>query len=601
KFTDRGQVEVVVRVGERDGRDVQLLVEVRDTGIGMSDEQSARLFQAFTQVDGSATRKYGGTGLGLTISKRLVDLMGGEIHVRSVQGRGSTFTFTLRLKIDEQGGAAQRVLPDALNGMRMLIVDDNAAARDILSEQLRALRFDVVAVESGETALRAVRDEDRARPFGALMLDWKMPGLDGIEVARLVRTGTHLRQVPRMILVTAFAAETVRTQAEAAGIEAFLSKPVSRSALVDTLVELFVPKDGVLVQSGTSSLASRVDLGGVRLLLVEDNEINRQIAVELLQLAGARVDTANNGQEALDRLLVAGPKAWQMVLMDVQMPVMDGLEATRRIRMDRRFDDVPIIAMTAHAMVEERRRCTEAGMVDHISKPIDPDSMMRTIAQRLGIAPVPYVAAPVAKSAGVEFPVIEGLDSIAGLQRVGGDSKLYRGLLLMFAERQTHAVEQVQASLVTGNTAAAEQLVHSVRGAAGNLGFVGLFDAASAFELAIRNGDDTVAVAGLFAQRLNDAITAIDTTLREPASEPADDAAPPEDMSARVGELATLLEDSDGQVLDFAAANPAVIRALFAGPAAVEFDKAIRNFDFDHALAMLKDAAETGGVPLDGA
>ncbi|MCW5624891.1 MAG: PAS domain S-box protein, partial [Burkholderiales bacterium] len=266
KFTERGQIEVRVRTLALVGDRVDLHFEVHDTGIGMSEDQSARLFRAFTQVDGSATRKYGGTGLGLTISKRLVELMGGRIGVQSVSGQGSTFAFNVQLGIDEHVAVRQRVLPKELNGMRVLVADDNAAAREILSEQLRVLSFDVSAVESGATALQALRDADRDGPFGALFLDWKMPGMDGVETARRMGTDPPLRHPPRVIMVTAFAHEEVRTEAEAAGIHAFLSKPVGRSALVDTLVGLFAPQHGTVAAQAMPLSATRPDLTGVRVL-----------------------------------------------------------------------------------------------------------------------------------------------------------------------------------------------------------------------------------------------------------------------------------------------------------------------------------------------
>ncbi|MGH8696795.1 MAG: ATP-binding protein, partial [Burkholderiales bacterium] len=302
KFTERGQIDVRIRCPERTGDKALLRVEVADTGIGMTREQAARLFQAFSQADSSTTRKYGGTGLGLAISRRLVELMGGTIWAESEPGAGSTFAFTAWLGIGGEDLARRRVLPAALNGARALVVDDNPSAREILCELLRSLDVSVGAVASGEEALDAVRRADGDHPFDLVLLDWKMPGLDGIETARRIRGGPALARPPRLVMVTAFGREELRAEAEAAGIEAFMVKPVSRSTLVDALVGLFAPEEGEIARAAAGVADELPALVGARVLLAEDNEINQQIAVELLEGAGVAVDVAGTGREVLERL-----------------------------------------------------------------------------------------------------------------------------------------------------------------------------------------------------------------------------------------------------------------------------------------------------------
>ena len=381
KFTERGEIRLKIEQLERTGDKVQLKFSVRDTGIGMTREQAARLFQPFSQADMSTTRKHGGTGLGLTISRRLVELMGGEIWLESEAGVGSTFAFTVWLEVGHAAGA-QRVVPGRLQALRVLVVDDNAAAREILVESLDSLAERVDAVSSGAEALAAIRERGATRHTTSCSWTggcrawtvWRPRGSS--------RATRRIRKQPAIIMVTAFGREEVREEAEALHLDGFLVKPVTKSMLVDSLVSVFATE----ADTGTSRDDDRHDaprlLLGARILLAEDNAINQQIAVELLEGVGARVTVADNGREAVDALLRrAYPPPYDVVLMDLQMPEMDGYQATARIRADSRFASLPIIAMTAHATLEERAACLAAGMNDHISKPIDPNVLFDTVAR----------------------------------------------------------------------------------------------------------------------------------------------------------------------------------------------------------------------------
>ena len=590
KFTDRGQVSVGVRrVGAAGGR-VELRFEVRDSGIGMTREQAARLFQAFTQADGSTTRKYGGTGLGLTISKRLVELMGGTIEVDSAPGEGSTFGFTAWFGLGDDA-AARRVIPEALNGMRALVVDDNPAAREILSELLRGAGLAPIAVASGAEAVAAVRDAATERPFGVVFLDWRMPGMDGMEAARRIRA---LPRPPRLIMVTAFGREEARSGAEAAGIEGFLVKPVGRSSLVDALVALFAPPPGAAAAAAPSSAAA--SLAGVRLLLAEDNEINQQIALELLEGAGARVEVARHGGEAVARLQTAGPDAFDAVLMDLQMPEVDGFEATRRIRADARFAGLPIIAMTAHAMAEERERCLAAGMADHITKPIDPEAMFRTLARWVkpaaGGAKRAMAATP--RDAPPPLPEIVGLDAAAGLKRVAGNRRLYLDLLRQFGQHQADASQRIAAAMAAGDAATAERIAHTVKGVAGNLGFGALQSAAEQAETALRGGAPAKGPLTRLEAELARALAALHDALEPAPDEAVTGAASPE----HAARLAALLAAGDGEAIDYLQARAGGLRPLFAGADYAAFERDVQSFDFDAALARLRQAAAARGVTL---
>src|SRR3954470_8350387 len=346
----------------------------------MTPEQAAKLFQPFTQADSSTTRKHGGTGLGLTVSRRLVELMGGQIWLDSEPGVGTPLSFTVWLGVGQEKGTG-RVVPDRLQTLRALIVDDNGAAREIIDDLLKGVVAQADAVASGPEALAAVRQADADTPYDIVFMDWRMPGMDGLQAARTLKADASLMHVPAIIMVTAFGREEVREEAERLNLEGFLVKPVTRSMLVDTLVTAFANSSDQAA-AVASATTKGVSLTGLRILLVEDNDINQQIAVELLEGVGAKMDVVNNGRQAVDKLCGGPmPPPYDVVLMDLQMPVMDGYQATATIRADARFTALPIYAMTAHATLEERDHCLASGMNGHIAKPIDPALLFDTLGK----------------------------------------------------------------------------------------------------------------------------------------------------------------------------------------------------------------------------
>ena len=410
KFTEQGEVYLTAELLEQVGERATLRFSVKDTGIGMTPEQAARLFQPFSQADASTTRKHGGTGLGLTICRRLVELMGGEIWLESEPGQGSTFLFTVSVGVSA-GLARSRVAPERLRAVSALVVDDNAAARDILVHALVGVCARVDAVSSGEEAIAAVRQHDADRPYDVIFMDWRMPGMDGIQAARLIKEDPSLTTRPAVVLVTAFGREDVREEAERIQMDGFLLKPVTASMLFDTLVALFAgaSQDRTALAPLGDRHADR--LRGLRVLLAEDNEINQQIAVELLEGVGATVEVANDGVDAVRKVLSQPmPPKYDVVLMDLQMPEMDGYQATREIRSDSRFAGFPIIAMTAHATIEERQKCLDAGMNGHVSKPIDPSSLFDTL-ERFAAPTVKGPAVPPLEPA---RPAVADADAVAG-------------------------------------------------------------------------------------------------------------------------------------------------------------------------------------------
>ncbi len=500
KFTDSGEIVISTEVLNRDEDRVRLKFSVSDTGIGMTSEQVSKLFNAFTQADTSMTRKYGGTGLGLTISKRLVEMMGGEIWVESEPGKGSTFHFTAGF--GRQREKAPRVFAPAadLRGTRVLVVDDNPTSRGILQEMLESFLFEVTLAATGEEGLAEVAKASRDAPFELVIMDWKLPGIDGIEASERIKGDPRLSKIPAIVLVTAYGREEIMRQAEKAGLDGFLIKPVSPSVLFDTIVQAMsgeAPKRARTARPKTGEADVTRELSGLRVLLVEDNEVNQQVAQEILEGAGMEVSLANNGREALSAVQEG---VFDVVLMDVQMPVMDGYEATRAIRKDPRWKDLPIIAMTAHAMAGDREKSIEAGMNDHVSKPIDPEALFQSLATWAGKAipwrgeqegPEKVEALETEASADEEeFPELDGIDVEAGIKRLLGNKQTYRRILRKFRDEFRHAAVRVRDLASEGKYHEAQILVHSMKGAGANIGADGLQRRAAALERWYKEGGE---------------------------------------------------------------------------------------------------------------
>jgi signal transduction histidine kinase/CheY-like chemotaxis protein/HPt (histidine-containing phosphotransfer) domain-containing protein/HAMP domain-containing protein len=593
KFTEQGEIRLKIELLEQTGEKVQLKFSVRDTGIGMTPEQTAKLFQAFTQADMSTTRKHGGTGLGLTISLKLVEMMGGRIWIESEAGVGSTFFFTVWLGVGKASGSA-RILPEQLPHLNVLVVDDNSAAREILSDALHDITGNVDVASSGAEALAAVRQQDGTTPYDLVFMDWRMPGMDGLQATRRIKEDGQLHKQPVIVMVTAFGREEVREEAERLGIDGFLVKPVTKSMLVDTLVTLFAPDAAETALAAASDLhADR--LQGAHILLAEDNEINQQIAVELLEGVGARITVANNGQEALDRLNQS-PTDFHLVLMDLQMPVMGGYEATVKIRSDARFATLPIIAMTAHATIEEKQKCLDSGMNDHISKPIDPGALYETVGRFYQASPDVVLPSTVktAPASTPELPELDGLDTQDGLGRVAGNQKLYLKLLRQFAEQQGPAVAEIRTALGTQDPALAERIAHTVKGVAANLGAKKVQSAASLLEEVIRHrGAESEIEAAIkqvslvldpLLEGLRKFLPAPESPTPPPESHSAVD---PAEASAAAEQLAKLLSDFDSGAVEFIEANRSALAPLFPGTAFVEFRNLVQNYDFAGAASLL--------------
>lgn len=497
KFTERGEIEL--RVAPANGEATRLLFSVRDTGIGLTQTQAAKLFKAFSQADSSTTRRFGGTGLGLAISERLVGMMNGRIWLESEAGRGATFMFEVELgRADVHTLPPLPQLPQALHGQRALIVDDNSSARQILQAQLSQLGMVADAVDSGAAALAALRRASSANTqYPVVLMDWKMPGLDGVATARAIRADHTIAGTPVVVMVTAYGRDQViQAGGDARLLDDILIKPVTPHLLAETLAR--TTQASPAVRARAAPLAHGGRLPGVHLLLVEDNPINQQLARELLEQEGARVRVAANGKIALALLAELGLDYFDAALVDLQMPEMDGYEATSRIRALPGGEQLPLIAMTAHAMLEERERCLAAGMNDHLGKPIDTELMVSKLkhwigAPRLALAatrPAPAShPGPEARAAWLAADLPANIDGVAvadGLQRCGGNAGLYRELLLQFHGSFADAAAQMETLYRTGEFKQARELAHMIKGAAANLAMDELAAAAGALEAGLQ-------------------------------------------------------------------------------------------------------------------
>lgn len=530
KFTNVGEVVVDIGTVATRRERVELRFSVRDTGIGIDARHLPTLFDPFTQVDSTLARKFGGTGLGLAISRRLVRMMGGEMSVESTPGKGSTFTFSAQFDLT-QGASGPRRLADEFRDLPVLVADDNGSARAVLSTMLQSLSCRVTTVDSGEAALaEAVRAAREGHPYRLGLFDWKMPGLDGAQAAaRLAHEPELPRRMP-VILVTAYERELATRGAAEDGIDAVLHKPISPSTLHDTLLAVLAPATR-RPRTAERPLPKAMP-PGKRILLVEDNEINRQVARELLTFAGLHVTEAHNGYQALDRLAA---ESFDVVLMDVQMPELDGVETVKAIRAQERLRTLPVIAMTAHAMLGDRERFLECGMSDYISKPIEEEQLLgvlqkwidvgaphpRADVETAAVAGHPVVGAP-PKPGDDELPqMLPGLNLGDGVRRASGNVSLYLRLLGEMRNDLDAQLPQLRDALRDEDTKEALEVLHSLKGCAATLGARRVSEQAASLEIRLRRGEP------IALNELEAAATELKESIARVVAAPAPAAPPP--------------------------------------------------------------------------
>ncbi len=632
KFTEEGWVLLRCEpVGERDGA-LKLRFSVTDTGVGIQSEKLGQLFQAFEQVHSSTNRRFGGTGLGLAITRRHAELMGGEVGVDSREGEGSCFWFTAWLGRAPEAGAAA-VPAQRLDGLRALLVDDAAPVREQVGAMLAALGLQVDAVADGAEAMArlAAAAESGAGAYDLLVTDWPLPGADAsaLNAARLRAIGPQAG--PRCVLLCRHLDPSVRSTAALAGFETLLAKPVTMTLLRERLQALLRPAPAAAPVAARRSLRdlARPDFGGAQVLLAEDNSINQEVAVELLRAVNLRVDVARNGSEAVER---AHERDYALILMDVQMPVLDGLEATRAIRALPDRADTPILAMTANAFGDDRRACLEAGMNDHIGKPVDPQLLYAKLARWLppvtvpgGIgeagpartsAPVPLTTTSPAAPAAVRpdaanaalaarLAAVPGLTMSRALLYLPGRDEVFVRVLRQFADNNADALPTLQPLIERGELREARALVHALRGTCGAVGATALQEQAQALEQLLEQQPAAPLPqlgegARLLRDELATLVRAIGDTLAQGAPTEREARAAvtvsPAALRAACDELRALLAAADFSAGARLRELAPVLRAGLGAEALARIEEPLRRFDHEAALAALGALPEPGGA-----
>jgi PAS domain S-box-containing protein len=551
KFTQQG--EVIVTISNEiapTADDVTLRFSVSDSGIGMSKDEIGKIFKSFSQADSTTTRRYGGTGLGLVICKKLTEMMGGRIWVESTPSVGSTFSFTA--KFGRHGNDKDyELVPSAdLRHLKILVVDDNEAVCKSLESMLTAMTFQVTTVLSGEEAIKALESNSlRDALFDLLVIDRMMPGLDGIDTMRRIRKSTNISQQPKVIMLTTQDQQDMNSNIQDFGAEYFLQKPVTPSLLFDTIMNIYGHESHRSLPI-TPDVNVNIDrILGARILLVEDNELNQEVATGLLVEHGFHVTVATNGQDAIEKL----SHEYDAVLMDVQMPVMDGKEATRHIRKMAGYETIPILAMTANAMTGEREMCIDSGMNDHISKPIDThqlfEALNRWIVKRPGLGALPSSNAMQSADMG-EIPLLPGFDTVTAVSRVGGKPKVYRSVLVKFYQRYGKTVDEIRAELAKGRSENAHHISHTLKGVAGNIGATALFKAATLLDDAIVKGEsdshlrDLADHCAIVLEGTMAVLSPLVNNALSPISEHSEEMTDDADLAQSIGKIKEMLENN---------------------------------------------------------
>ncbi len=520
KFTAQGEISISVSRAPEEGGQEHVRFEVKDTGIGISPEKQDSLFEAFTQEDSSTTRRFGGTGLGLTISRELVILMGGDaIHIDSEPGKGSLFSFTLPFAPAAKGDDRDEGVPEQIKALHVLIVEDNQSSRRMMERMVANFGMTSKSCETAEQALEILKSSHAEQPVSLVLMDWRLPGMDGLAASRMILDDPELSSVP-IVMVSAYGNDKVIEEAEQIGIKNYLFKPIKQSSLLDALVEATGLRPAGRPKS--KSAYTEGQYHGVHVLLVEDNSANRLVAVEMLTQSGFTVDTAENGKKAV---AAVNRSDYDLILMDVQMPVMDGLEATRQIRQIKERPHVPIIAMTANAMDGDREQCLAAGMDDYISKPIERRNLTATLDKWVAMGKTADSGVPQeqADDESAAIPSLPGIHIRESMERQGLSWEVFNKMLTAFPEGQKPTLLNLESAVLNGDMDQVRLHAHSLVGAAGTIGAQDLLSSAREVEIAAKEGhtDDIAHLFTVVDTIFSQVCDTIDSMSREPGPKPS--------------------------------------------------------------------------------
>lgn len=605
KFTEQGEVVLTVEVQDEYKDQVILKFSMRDSGMGIEPEKQKSLFQSFYQADSSISRKFGGTGLGLVIAKRLVAMMGGEIGFESQLGEGSTFFFTARLSREKNQLSPSLLLPKDVAQMHVLVVENRECSRRILEQTLHGFGFQVDSAMTVTEAIAMIGAADqRGCPYRLLLLDWDMPEMDGLESVRMKLDAVNISSPAVIIMVTACRAEKLAHEIENLAVNAMLVKPVNPSSLLDAILKAFAVEigDKTAVPKSDSAFESLVEkLCGSYVLVVEDNETNLELVQALLHVAGIKITVATDGQQALN---VLEKEKFDAVLMDVQMPVMDGLTATRAIRQQPKFADLPIIALTAGAMDRDKSEVMAAGMNDYIAKPINVDDMLAILAKWIvpaeaGIGHVGVIHQSKTDES-LALPKIEAINTLIGLRTCNGKHSLYLRLLSKFI-READFIARFRAAMAAGDEPGAQRLAHTLKGNAGNIGAETIEAAAQALENTFRKKIPDVEVVARLEELdkvLSPVVAALERFEAGSQSTPAlvTTQIDVELLAPLLKQLAALLADDDTAALDRLDNIKVALKNAACHAELAEVIKRTERYEFETALIALRKLASTIGV-----
>jgi two-component system sensor histidine kinase/response regulator len=602
KFTEKGEIIISVKVLSETITDVLLYFGVSDSGIGLTADDKDKLFCSFQQADTSTSRKYGGTGLGLAIVKNLVLLMDGEVGVESEFGKGSTFWFTV--KLDKSNEKTKTLAPAKyLQNRRMMVVDSDERSRDIVTRLLKEMTFNVVQASGGEEAIALIQQADITiqPPFEIVFLDWTMVGMNGTETVKAIRE-LPLKNLPHLVMITEYGHEKdVINEVLDVGVEDILIKPVSASTLFNTTVRVLSKQgDGTRMNYHMTSTIEFLltPIKGAKILVVEDNELNQEVVVDLLTSSGFNVELANNGQEAIEKV---AQHHYDIVLMDMQMPILDGVDATIALRKIEQNKELPIIAMTANAMLQDKEKCIAAGMNAHISKPIEPDELFRVLLEwikpRITSTLIPIVENVEHDMADITLPQqIEGLDVESAMRRISGKKPLYISMLRKYITNQNNTALEIWEALNADDYATAERIAHSCKSVSATIGAIELQKMAAELEIMIREEVSRHMIDSkltIFEMKQTTMISALNTAIsiaHAPSNLSSNThIAHIDDAQEVLQNFKQLLLDDDSKATDFFKENANLFRLVFNAKIFGELEKAIKQFDFEGVLQIMSE------------
>ncbi len=605
KFTDKGAVCIKIALKEDHGERMLMQCSVIDTGIGMSPEQQSKMFMSFSQADESVTRKHGGTGLGLAISKQLCELMGGQIWLESELGTGSVFHFTINVYRAQEQLEAPHIDAAVIANLKVLVVDDIEMSRTVLVNILAELDIQAEQAANGKTAINMITTaQDNGEPYDLVLMDWRMPDLDGIETSLKIHQA-HLEMAPQILMVSAYDKDEARSQIDDSLINQFIEKPVNKSTLRDAIILMLAGNIPQVQDLEESKSVEIPNLSNSHILLVEDNAINRQVAKGFLKDTHVKIDVAENGLIALEKVQSG---KYDLVLMDIQMPEMDGLTATYQIRNTLKLTELPIIAMTAHAMEADIRRSNEAGMNEHITKPIDPDILYSTLAQYLEVCqsvlpPTDTEQAVLSSIATQALPIdlddeaamlhqlahVDGLDAQQALAKMNGRTSLYLELVKDFDKQQRNLVQTITDMFDTQDWVELHRTVHSLKSNSAYIGAYEVSRLSEALENALADEQYDKSLLLKLCAQLTPIMQQLDLIYPDETPEIVSESFSVEKLKVSLGEIQPLLKASNFEVEELLPALELLCEQTEYAPKVGEIIELVDDLEYEKAAALAAD------------